>query len=76
MIKVNLVSLRKEEKLTDENKRIRDFLEENNLLIPGNDYTLNLGRLTEEALVLTFSDLGIRDGDTCTVTSIAQKNCA
>lgn len=76
MIKVNLIGLRRDEKIVDENSSISSVLEEAGLLIPGNDYSLNLARIPESNIHSTFADYGIENGDTCTLTSIAQKNNA
>lgn len=76
MIKVALIGLRRTEKIVDESSTIRTVLSENGLLQANNDYTLNLNALPEPALDATFQEMGIRNGESCTLTSIARKSNA
>lgn len=76
MIKVVLIGLRRDETIVNENSTIREVLEKNGLLQGGRSYSLNLREVPVEALDTTFAENGVREGQSCTLTSIAQKNNA
>lgn len=76
MIKVVLIGLRRDETIVNENSTIREVLEKNGLLLSGRSYYLNLKDVPVEALDMTFAENGVRDGQSCTLASIAQKNNA
>ena len=68
--------LRRDETIVNENSTIREVLEKNGLLLSGRSYYLNLRDIPVEALDTTFAENGVRDGQNCTLASIAQKNNA
>ena len=76
MIKVVLIGIRRDETIVNKNSTIREVLEKNGLLLSGRSYYLNLRDVPVEALDTTFAENRVRDGQNCTLASIAQKNNA